>query len=303
MKFDDLTATQKQTVQDVSKRLKEAHSYDFLKVLKDSRSLDEHIADTKRKLTIIENKSKFGAHLKNSSWKRHQLVLEGLMALKKKKTKSLVALVTEAAKVSKKLSENRKGMGKLLESELERSELVMASRNIVDEVQDMVEAISKIKIEKLASLVDRIKAEHGLETAESFNAEVGAQLDASLDILTVAKDSIDTQSHKLSGDVDPDAVADMGGTDELEDPMAPEMELGDEGGEDLAPELDLGLDDELAEPEAIERELKESKITVNLSTKAGKKGKKFFESRKSMRTWINENQNKIGKILKVTEAK
>jgi len=43
----------------------------------------------------------------------------------------------------------------------------------------------------------------------------------------------------------------------------------------------------------------ESRISVHLETKSGKKGKKFFESRKEMRNWLNENQGKIASILEV----
>ena len=445
MKFDDISATQKQRIDVVSKRLSEKHGFDFKQVLKDPTPLDEHIESIKKKMNIIESKTKFGSYQTKSEWKRLKLVLEGLMALNEKKGRransvedNMDAAIARGDRdqdfkdrkggkdadgkkfkgkketpEQKKAREKREklkaarlardGMNEgvhrfamITESELERAELVLAARNIVDELQDMVEDLSKTKVEKLSPLVDRMKAEHGLDMAEQFNSSVTAQLDSALETLTTVKDSIDTETLKISGDVEADAVTDMeggddmdlgddaldlGGDDEL-DMGGDELDLGDEGGEE-GDELDLG------EPEEVERELKESneyiedqlstarsmakametkkpseqevrqlkeklrnlkslypeladinreaadllhdltsnpgsannvanglqqvmqkmgamnesKITVELTTFKGKKGKKFFESKKDMRSWLNENEEKIAKVTKVTEGK
>jgi len=218
-------------------------------------------------------------------------------------------------KEGKKMNKHR--FVSLMESELERSEIVMASRNIVDEIQDMVENLSKTKVEKLSPLVDRIKAEFGLNKAEQFNDSVSSQLDTALESLSSVKDAIDTASLTISGDVSPDSVEDFGRDDDLDLDDDDELDLG--GDDD---ELDLsGDDDELdlsgdeGEIEPLDRKLKESeagkfdieyvenvmesRISVHLETKSGKKGKKFFESRKEMRNWLNENQGKIASILEV----
>ena len=56
----------------------------------------------------------------------------------------------------------------LFESEMGRSEAVLAAKDIVDSVQDMLEKISKIQNEQVPALIDTIRDQIGGEQAEQF---------------------------------------------------------------------------------------------------------------------------------------
>jgi hypothetical protein len=318
MKLNDVD-NDKVRMAKVAKRLRESYGIDATKFSGASRK------KIQEKIRIIENRSGFSKQHKNPEWKRLALVLEyiklregkgqigpskgdlahekmfkkmdqsgnmnGFKAPDKKDVEDRYSKMADKHGVK----EARTHLRNLMESDLERVEIVMASRNIVDEIQDMVESISKTRVEKLSPLVDRIKAEFGLSQAENFNSTVSDQLDKALDSLMSVKDSIDTESLKLSGDVDPAAVSDFDDEDESDlDPGDDDFDSDDDIdiGDDTDDDMDLG------EPEPLDRQLKES-VVIQLETVNGKKGTKTFESKKKMRKWLNENQSKIAKILTV----
>ena len=58
---------------------------------------------------------------------------------------------------------------KLLENEMETSEILLASQDIVDTITDMYEKIAEIKSSAVLELVDRMSNEMGQEQADSFS--------------------------------------------------------------------------------------------------------------------------------------
>jgi hypothetical protein len=98
---------------------------------------------------ITQIKKSFGAHTaeKNSKYMELMLVKEGL----------------------DKWMNSEQG---LFESELGRSEAVLAAKDIVDSVQDMLEKISKIQNEQVPALIDTIRDQIGSEQAETFKTEM-----------------------------------------------------------------------------------------------------------------------------------
>lgn len=179
-----------------------------------------------------------------------------------------------------------KTLSKLFESEIEKAQIVMAVRNdIVDKLQRDAEKMGNMKVDVLGPIVDRIKAEHGLEPASHFNEIVGTLLDQALSTLMDVKDKISTETLKLTGDVvdTPNMSADLGAVDE----PIPEFDMPEEFGE--------------FEPLPAEREVKESwtRLGVDLESTTGARGKKYFNSSDDMRTWLGENQHKIAKVHKI----
>lgn len=102
----------------------------------------------------------------------------------------------------------------LVESQLEKAELIFAIQSITDEMQDIAEKISKMKVETISPLVDRMKAEFGIKDSTRFNEVVGEQLQSALDALLSAKDKISNEQLRLSGDADD--IEDFG-SDEMDD--------------------------------------------------------------------------------------
>jgi len=89
----------------------------------------------------------------------------------------------------------------LIESNLEKSEVTLAVQSIADNIQDMVKKLSKVQIEDIGPLMDRIKASFGIEKADEFNHSLSEKLTNAIEQLTSLRNDINTEALKISGDV------------------------------------------------------------------------------------------------------
>jgi len=185
-----------------------------------------------------------------------------------------------------------KGIFKLLESEIEKAQIVMAvNAEISSKLQRDAEKIANMKVDVLGPIIDRIKAEHGLKPAEAFRDTVTGILDQALNAVMQAKEQIYTETLKLTGDVGSQSEA-------VDDLDAEGGTFGDfDMGGEFSPEEDLGADLP-AEPIPADREVKESvrKYGLVMESKTGKVGTKYFQSKSEMRQWVSENNHKIKSI-------
>jgi hypothetical protein len=124
----------------------------------------------------------------------------------------------------------------LFESEMGRSETVLAAKSIVDSVQDMLEKLSKIQNEEMPALIDTIRDQIGAPQADQFKATMQPVLASLYDALGGARETADTASRQLAGE-QVDQPMDMGMGAGLGAP-AP-----DAAGGDLESDLDSDLDD------------------------------------------------------------
>jgi hypothetical protein len=148
----------------------------------------------------------------------------------------------------------------LFESELGRSEAVLAAKDIVDSVQDMLEKISKVQNEQVPALVDTIRDQIGAEQAEAFKSAISPMLADLYTALSSAREGSDTAVRVLSGE--PVANTDMsmggdeggfGGEEELGAEPAgaelgapPESDFDQEGGDEFnATDAAVGGEEEL----------------------------------------------------------
>ena len=88
----------------------------------------------------------------------------------------------------------------LFESELGRSEAVLAAKDIVDSVQDMLEKISKIQNEQVPALIDTIRDQIGSDQAETFKTGISPMLADLYQALSSAREASDTSVRQLSGE-------------------------------------------------------------------------------------------------------
>jgi hypothetical protein len=140
----------------------------YAKAQRLSRALGENITAIKKS---------FGAHTaeKNSKYMELMLVKEGI----------------------------DKWMGSeqgLFESEMGRSEAVLAAKDIVDSVQDMLEKISKIQNEQVPALIDTIRDQIGSEQAEAFKTTISPTLTDLYTALSSARETADTSVRALAGE-------------------------------------------------------------------------------------------------------
>ena len=177
--------------------------------------------------SIVAVKKSFGAHTaeKNAKYMELILVKEGL----------------------DKWLNSEQG---LMESELGRSEAVLAAKDIVDSVQDMLEKISKIQNEQIPALVDTIRDQIGSEQADAFGAAITPLLQNLYQNIQSAREGADKAARGLAGEQveQPMGMGGMAGEMPMGEPAAPlggmasDMDADEFGATDAAAggEADLG---------------------------------------------------------------
>ena len=95
------------------------------------------------------------------------------------------------------------------EGEMERSELVLAAKSIVDKYDEMIKDVGELFNEDLQPLVDKIRDEMGSGIADQFQNAMGQAVDDSLDNLKSTRDATDAAQRILVGDA-PDELPPMG---------------------------------------------------------------------------------------------
>ena len=88
----------------------------------------------------------------------------------------------------------------IAESELAKSEAILAAKNIVDSIQDMLEKISKLQSEQMPALLDSIRDQVGAEQADGFKNAVGSTLETLMGNLQTAREGVDNGVRILTGE-------------------------------------------------------------------------------------------------------
>jgi len=126
---------------------------------------------------------------------------------------------------------------KLKESEVQQAQVVLASQDMVDQVQKMIEQVTSMQFKDLPALVDQIKNEVGVDQAQQFNADATAALAGLTQNLQGSKGQLETALGVVTGQAPAVPGADM----------APaEMPVPDMGAEELpapAPEEEEEVSD------------------------------------------------------------
>ena len=134
---------------------------------------------------------------------------------------------------------------RLKESEVQQAQVVLASQDMVDQVQKMIEQVTSMQFKDLPALVDQIKNEVGIDQAQQFTADATAALAGLTQNLQGSKGQLETALGVVTGQAPAVPGADM---------TAPVADMGAElppaAGEE---ELDLDLDVE--EPDSLETTL------------------------------------------------
>jgi hypothetical protein len=115
----------------------------------------------------------------------------------------------------KGMMENRLSRRLREASEVQQAQVVLASQDMVDQVQKMSEQISAMQFKDLPALVDQIKNEVGVDQAMQFNTDTTAALAGLLQNLQGAKTQLESALGVVTGQapqvpgVDMDAAAEM----------------------------------------------------------------------------------------------
>jgi hypothetical protein len=123
-------------------------------------------------------------------------------------------------------------------SEIQQAQVVLASQDMVDQVQKMSEQISAMQFKDLPALVDQIKNEVGTDQAMQFNTDATAALAGLLQNLQGAKTQLEAALGVVTGQAPQVPGVDMDAGAELP------AELPAPGEEEIDTETDIEVDDE-----------------------------------------------------------
>jgi len=116
-------------------------------------------------------------------------------------------------------------------SEIQQAQVVLASQDMVDQVQKMSEQVSAMQFKDLPALVDQIKNEVGVDQATQFNGDASAALSGLLQNLQGAKQQLESALGVVTGQApvvpgaDMTAGADLGAEMPAELPVPGEEEI------------------------------------------------------------------------------
>ena len=134
--------------------------------------------------------------------------------------------------------------------EVEKSQVVLAAQDLVDQVQKMVEEVSDMLVKELPALTDSVQSEIGVNESETFNQQVSEALTSLQAALTQSQATLKTALNGITGQGGAeafDAGGDMGapapGGDMNTDVGMKEPLPG--GGEE---EVDIGIEAPEEEP-------------------------------------------------------
>lgn len=137
----------------------------------------------------------------------------------------------------------RSSLSRLIESEMDKAEIVLNAKAIIGKLQKMAEELAKIEADDLMPVTDQMRTAFGPQMTDAFNRVVTERVRGVVEAVKQAKDQIGNEVSKLEGSVNGEQPNDMAmtGMD-----AAPTDDLGlppeggelppPEGGEELPPE-------------------------------------------------------------------
>jgi hypothetical protein len=135
-------------------------------------------------------------HLSNTISENINRIRHSYGAHTAEKNPKYMELLMVRESLNKWLSENRN----LMEGEMGRSEAILAAKDMVDSIQDMVEKVSKMQAEQLPALIDTIRDQMGIENADQFKGNMAQLLTDIAAALSQAREAADMSARQLAGE-------------------------------------------------------------------------------------------------------
>ena len=149
----------------------------------------------------------------------------------------------------------------VMENELDQAEVLLAAKNMADDLQKMAENLASMQVEELMSITNAMKEEVGTAEADTFNASAEAAIGSALEAVKTANAQVADAVLVAQGQApESDMSTDMGGDTEAGlDDMSGDIEV--------EPEMDdfEGADAASAETDEGGREMKEDAYLKALS--------------------------------------
>jgi len=122
----------------------------------------------------------------------------------------------------------------LMESEMGKSQAILAAKDMVDSIQDMVEKVSRMQVEQLPALIDTIRDQIGMSQAETFKTSMGDLLTQVSQSLGQARETADSNARALAGEDMGDEISSIEPVSNLKEPSDLDMDTDEFGGTDAA---------------------------------------------------------------------
>jgi hypothetical protein len=126
-------------------------------------------------------------------------------------------------------------------SELQQAQVVLASQDMVDQVQKMSEQVSSMQFKDLPALVDQIKNEVGANEATQFNGDASAALSGLLQNLQGAKQQLEAALGVVTGQAPQVPGEELGGEMPAPTEEPAELPAPEEGDIDAEMDANLGV--------------------------------------------------------------
>jgi hypothetical protein len=129
--------------------------------------------------------------------------------------------------------------------EVEKSQVVLAAQDLVDQVQKMIEEVSDMLVKELPALTDGVQSEIGVNESQTFNQQVSEALTSLQAALTTSQATLRTALNGITGQGGSeafDAGGDMGGAPDMAGPeMGAELDVSEPlpGGGEAEMDLDI----------------------------------------------------------------
>jgi hypothetical protein len=159
-----------------------------------------------------------GVDVSAKDFQKLLLISEGInMVLKE------VTLTTQGTKM--KLHETQ---------DLDQAEVLLAAKQMADDIQKMAENLASMQVEDLMSITNAMKEELGTAEAEAFGATAESAINAALESVKAANSAVTTALLVAQGQ----QVEDGGSMDTLDTDFGDDLGMGDEFADD-----ESGMDD------------------------------------------------------------
>lgn len=166
------------------------------------------------------------------------------------------------------------GFVRLMESELDQAESILAAQHIVSKLQEIAEDVAKLISREVLPISEQMKDTFGIEISKNWQEKVKESLEDIFSVISENKDKISNQNlllqRKLEGDVENNSDMDLAAIeDENED--AEEVDLDSEEDEEYSDFVRRKKD------ELPESRMKEGNEFIGALMKAKKAGEEEFE--------------------------
>lgn len=177
-----------------------AEEYDSVpaRYLKGIKGLEGLLKEYKSRIDklIAMNKDHVGLKEEKSNCNK---LLRGLDLAKREKLVDSVYLES-IGKMNFFIEQVQRSRKILSEGEVEQAQAVLASKDLVDRLQDMLKEVGGMLNEELPPLVDSIRDQIGDAQASQFSSEISGALNQLIDVVRTTREQVDTATRKLAGD-------------------------------------------------------------------------------------------------------